>query len=174
MLLHRGPQTVEIDLNARKNPAVTAKLGGRVIWRGIRKDWDPWKIAIADVDGDGIQDLVVGLYMHTRHSPHRIHTLYVYGFDGTAIYPKWRGSRLARDFVDFFVAKSPKGNDILTLDRLLDGRFALSCYAWSGFGLTKEWESGHWKRARLLAIGRGFVTVVTEDGPVKFSLAGHS
>jgi len=173
VLLHHGPQVVDLDLNLKRRLTVTAKVHGKVIWRGIDRDWDPWRIAIADVDGDGIEDFVVGLYMHTRHSPRRIHTLYVFGFDGTAIYPKWRGSRLARDFVDFSIAKSTKGDDILTLDRLLDGRFALSCYAWSGFGLRKRWEHGSWKRAHLLASRDGFVTVVTEDGPVKFSIEGR-
>lgn len=79
---------------------------------------------------------------------------------------------MARDFDDFIVAKGKKGDKLMTLDRLLNGRFALSCYAWNGFGFSKEWERGAWKQARLQEGGAQSVTVVTEVGPVKFSTEG--
>jgi hypothetical protein len=170
--LHSGGRTVDLAIEGRKSLAVSARLGGKLIWRGIKRDWKPWSIRTADVDGDGNEEFIVALFKHTRHSPHRLHTLFVYGFDGTAVFPKWRGSRLARDFVDFVVAKAKKGDKILTLDRLLSGRFALSCYAWSGFGFRKEWERGAWKQARLQEGGRGSITVVTEGGRAKFSTEG--
>ncbi|MFI5386367.1 MAG: hypothetical protein ACHQ50_09625 [Fimbriimonadales bacterium] len=170
VLLHHGSQTVEVTLDPRHEPAVTAKLGGKVIWRGIHRDYKPWKIAVADVDGDRSEDFIVALFKHTRHSPHRLHTLFVFGFDGTTVYPKWRGSRLARDFVDFVFARGKNGDKLLTLDRLLDGRFALSCYRWSGFGFRKQWERGDWKQARLKAGVSDSMTVVTEGGSVKISI----
>jgi hypothetical protein len=170
--IHRGGNTVQITLDKTQDPAVTAKLKGKVIWRYIRRDWHPWKLVKADVDGDHNEDFIVALHKLTRHSPHRIHTLFVFGFDGAAIWPKWRGSRLARDFSDFVVAKGKNRDKILTLDRLLNGRFALSCYSWSGFGFRKEWERGAWKQARLQEGGPGSVTVITEGGRVKFSTEG--
>lgn len=172
LVLHHGSLTAEIEFDPRRSHAVTTKVKGKLIWQGVPSKWKPWKAAVADVDGDGNEDLLVGLWMHTRHSPHRIHTIYVYGFNGSEIVPKWRGSRLARDFIDFVVAKDKKGDKILTLDRLLDDRFALSCYAWSGFGFRKKWEHGAWKQARLQEGGPGSVTVVTEGGRVKFSTEG--
>jgi hypothetical protein len=79
---------------------------------------------------------------------------------------------MARDFVDFTVAIDPKGDKILTLDRLLDGRFALSCYTWSGFGFRKRWERGAWKEARIQKSERGTITIATERGPVNISTEG--
>ena len=169
MLLHHGQQILEITLNPKLKQSVSVSLHGKLIWQGIDRDWKPWKVAIGDVDGDQNEDLVVGLYKHTRHSPNRIHTVFVFGFDGTAIYPKWRGSRLARDFVDLVITKHQKGDKLLTLDRLLDGRFTLSCYAWSGFGFRKDWERGTWMVAHLKQTGPGTVTVVTEAGSVRFT-----
>lgn len=172
LLVHHGAHILELTLDPKGNPAVVGKLNGKAIWKHFPPDWGAWKIAVADVDGDHNEDFVVGLYKVTRHSPKPIHTLYVYGFNGASVYPKWRGSRMARDFVDFVVAKDKNGDKILTLDRLLDGRFTLSCYAWSGFGFRKEWEQGAWKKARLQEGKPGTITVVTEGGPVKFSTEG--
>lgn len=170
--LRRGSTTVQIKFDPSKAKTVTAIFKGRVIWQAIPQDWKAWKIAAADVDGDGKEELLIGLNKVTRHSPNRIHTIYVYGFDGAQMYPKWRGSRMARDFVDFSIAKNKKGDKIFTLDRLLDGRYALSCYTWSGFGFRKNWERGAWKQARLQEGGHGTITIVTEDGPVKISTEG--
>lgn len=168
MLLHHGQQALELNLNPKEKLAVSAKLNGKVIWRGIDRDWKPWKMAVADVDGDHNDDFIVALYKHTRHSKNRLHTIYVYGFDGAAVYPKWRGSRLSRDFVAFVTTRDKKGDKLLTLERLLDGRFTLSCYAWSGFGFRKDWERGSWKEARIKQDGPGGVSVVTESGLVRF------
>jgi hypothetical protein len=170
--LHRGAATVIVKLDPARAKTATAIYKGKIIWQAIPKDWKPWKIAVADVDGDKKDELLIGLYKVTRHSPNRIHTLYVYGFDGSKMIPRWRGSRLTRDFDDFSVAKAPKGDKILTLDRLLDGRFALSCYTWSGFGFRKNWERGAWKQARIQEGEQRTITIATEDGPVKISTEG--
>jgi hypothetical protein len=151
---------------------VRATQGGRTIWRGVRAEYHPWKLAKADVDGNRRDELIVGLYMRTRHDPKPLHTLFVYGCDGRSIYPMWRGSRLARDFVDFAVLRSAGRDNILTLDRLLDGQFALSRYDWTGFGFRKRWERGAWKRARLKQTSPTSLTVVTESGVVEFSAEG--
>ncbi|HVT11097.1 MAG TPA: hypothetical protein VHE55_02425 [Fimbriimonadaceae bacterium] len=172
LFVHHGAKVLELDLYQKKSPSVVAKLGGKTIWKHFPPSWGAWKIAVADVDGDHNEEFIVGLYRVSRHSPHPIHTLYVYGFDGASIYPRWRGSRMARDFVDFDVAKAKNGDKILTLDRLLDGRFTLSCYAWNGFGFRKEWEHGAWKKARLQEGKPGTITVVTEGGAVTFSTEG--
>lgn len=170
--LTRGTDRVEISIDLKQKHAVSAKLRGKVIWRAIPREWKPWKLALTDVDADGKQDFIVALRKVTRHAPMEIGNLYVYGFDGREIYPKWRGSRLGRDFVDFSVAKDKKGDKILTLDRLLDGRFTLSCYTWSGFGFRKRWEHGAWKQARLQEGAPNSITVLTENGPVHISTEG--
>jgi hypothetical protein len=165
-------QQLHIEIHPKQTPAVVAKVGNKVVWSGIDRDWKPWKTALGDVDGDKSTDFLIGLFKHTRHRPFRIHTIFVYTYEGGRVRPKWRGSRLARDFIDFTLHRSRGKDKLFTLDRLLGGRYTLSCYAWSGFGFRKEWERGAWRKARLQEGGANSITVVTEAGPVKISTEG--
>lgn len=120
-----------------------------------------------DVDHDGVDDFVVGLYKPNRLSKRAQHTVYVFGFDGSHIYPKWRGTTLGRDFVDFNAISTPKGDKLVTMDHLLDGYFALAQYEWNGFGFHKEWEKGHWARATMAA-SSGSIVVRSEEGVERY------
>lgn len=172
IVFHSHGRTIRVEIVANARQPVIAKVGNKVVWRAMRREWFPWKVLAADVDGDGNQDVLIGLKKLTRHAKHRIHTLYVYGFDGKAFFPKWRGSRLARDFTNFSVLKTDSRDMIVTLDRLLDGRYALSCYSWNGFGFWKKWERGEWKEARLQEAEQGTIAVIAEGKRFRYSTEG--
>jgi len=171
--IHRQKVVADVRLNKKRNPSVTVRLNDKVIWHDIPREWHPWKLAAIDVDGDGAEEFVVALAKFTRHSPHRLHTLFIYGFDGTHIYPKWRGSSMGRDFIDFAVVNSAQSQRLITLDHLLNGRFAVTCHVWKGFGFEKIWEHGDWKKARLEVRGNQ-IKVFTDDGPKLYAANGVS
>lgn len=173
VVIHRGAATVHIQMDARKEPSLSAFLSGKKIWSDIPKDWHPWKLLSLDVDNDNKEEFVVALHKLTRHLPHRLHTLFVFGFDGERIYPKWRGSSMGRDFEDFIVVHTTSGSKVVTLDRLLDGKYAVALHYWKGFGFLKEWEYGAWKSAKLLADRNGF-TVNGNGKQLRFTVQGDS
>ncbi len=169
--IQRGSIVADVKLNPNELRCVTVTVGAKVLWKDIPKDWHPWKLAVTDLNHDGKQELIVALFKLTRHSPSRLHTLFVYGFDGAKVFPKWRGSTLGRDFTDFAVLKSKKGDRIVTLDRLLDGRIAVTCRKWDGFGFRRVWERDSLMSAKLGATRQG-VEIETESGRREYNADG--
>lgn len=165
-------QTVEIKLDTSKDPSASASIGGQVVWRYIRKDWKPWQLVKADVDGDGKSDFIIALNKLTRHAKFRINTLFVFAFNGETVVPKWRGSSMGRDFLDFRVVAAKGGDRILTIDKLLDGNLALASHKWNGFGFQNEWEKGHWKFASFIQNKDGRIGLRTSQGKLTFAPDG--
>ena len=109
------------------------------IWSGVAQSLKPWRIRIGDVDGDGTDDLMVGVYKKAHFHPVMANRPFVYGWDGKAMYPKWLGSRLSRPFTDFVLADLGNGVRVVAVEKTKDRACELSVYRWDGFGLTGEW-----------------------------------
>lgn len=125
--------------------------GKRRAWSGVPKRWKPWKLALADVDGDGKQEIVLGVNKSTRYIKKPHNCLFVYGWDGRKVYPKWLSSSLSKPFTDFLFADLDKDGkaDLVALETRRDGRQCVVVYSWIGFGYGFEWQSGDWNFARL-------------------------
>jgi hypothetical protein len=94
-----------------------------------------WTAMAADLDGDGDDEVLLGIWSTThRHDepePHR--TVWVMKWDGRALVPSWRGSALSRPLLDARVtADRPALLD--ALERDFDGKCLRTTYHWLGFG----------------------------------------
>jgi hypothetical protein len=100
-----------------------------------------WWAAPADLDGDGVDEIVLGIWSRTqRHDepePHR--AIWVLSWDGRALVPLWRGSALARPLADALVADLDRDGraELLALERAGAG-CVLAAYAWNGFGFAGQ------------------------------------
>src|SRR5439155_17757802 len=94
--------------------------------------------------------------------------LFVYGFDGKTLTPRWLGSRLTHEFSDFAASDGL----VYALEARLDGRRCLGQYRWNGFGFDRVTESGNWKTAKLLSANSGGAIVIA-DGR-KTTIAPHN
>lgn len=145
-------QRESIRLDKESDPSLSILHGSKIMWRGVPARWKAWKLAVADVDGDGQREIIVGVYKATRYFPKPHNCLFIYGWDGQGARPKWLGSSLSRPFVDFaFVDTDRDGQqELAAIERKRDGRYCLAVYSWNGFGFTLDWQRGDWQEARLI------------------------
>jgi hypothetical protein len=165
-------RTERISLDKESASAsLSVRRGGRLLWQGVPARWKPWKLAVADVDGDGRGEIVVGVYKSTRFFPKPHNCLFIYSWDGRRAHPKWLGSSLSKPFVDFAFldANGKSAQELLSIETKRDGRQCLALYAWNGFGFTLEGQRGDWREAKLVETTRGRIIVEADGARIAFS-----
>jgi len=148
-------QKERVVFRAKVDGAISVFCRGRKIWQGVPKRWQAWKLVIADVDGDGKKEFLVGVNIKTRYFPQRHKSVFVLGWNGKFAYARWLGSHLSKPLVDFAAASldEHQGDELVTLEVTRDGCHCLVIYRWIGFGFTVIWQSQPFARARLLSQG---------------------
>jgi hypothetical protein len=154
-------RTERITINADNIQTLKISHGRKILWQGVPARWKPWKMEIADVDGDGRREIIVGVFKSTKFFPKPHNCLFVYGFSFKRAFPKWLGSALGRAFMDFtFIdLDGEKGDELIALETTLEGKTGLSQYKWNGFGFTLESRQGEWQTARILGETNGSVSI---------------
>jgi hypothetical protein len=143
-----------IDLNGDREQTLQIRRGEKLLWQGVPARWKPWKIEIADVDGDGRREIIVGVFKATKFFPKPHNCLFIYEFSGETAFPKWLGSSLSRPFTDFIFAdlnSEVAGDELVALETTLEGRKSLAVYHWNSFGYTLDWRRGEWRTAKILS-----------------------
>jgi hypothetical protein len=168
-------QVEQIIFRPQVNGSIAVLRNEKVIWRGVPKRWQAWKLVISDVDGDGKKEFLVGVNIRTRYFPKRHKSVFVLGWNGKFAYARWLGSHLSKPMVDFTSAEldDQAGAELVTLEITRDGRRCIVVYRWIGFGYIVIWQSQPFVNARLfqqgkrvgvkLSDGRSFV-IVRADG----------
>jgi hypothetical protein len=107
---------------------------GRVKWQQSRLN--PWKLQVADVDGDGEREIVVGVWKKSPYDRIMAKRVFVYGWNGRRLFPKWLGSRLSRRFIDFAVSELDRDGlcELLALEMGKFSKHRVSVYRWRSFG----------------------------------------
>jgi hypothetical protein len=153
-----------VVLDLRQKQVLSIWRGRTRLWRGMPQKWKPFNLTLADVDGDGSRDIILGVVKATRYFPKPHNCLYVYGWDGRQVFPKWRGSSLSRPFTDFRLADidNDREAELISLETMRDGTRRVAVYSWVGFGFGFDWQSRAWKSARLLGVEHGKIVVLAE------------
>jgi len=141
--LENDGQTEVLFLEPENTLTLTVYRNNEKLWEGIPKKWKPWKLETADVDGDGILDIILGVYKKTNFFSYPHNCLFVFGWNGKEVFPKWLGSRLSKPFVDFTFAETDekKGAELISIEKIDGKNYCIVVYMWCGFGFTGNWQS---------------------------------
>ncbi len=104
-------------------------------WPDYCPVYDPWKIALVDIDGDSIFEIVVSAYDKTSDKT-QISRLCIYGWGDDYIYAKWHSSPISMPFIDFaFSDIDDDGLDnLITLEKGKNDTRKVMIYQWVKFG----------------------------------------
>jgi len=107
VLVVSRPEGSTVRIYRVQNGAVAAAFAD------LRIEYPTRKAQIADVDGDSLAELVVSVSKKTRRDPTVRLRPFVYQWSGVSWVPKWLGSRLGYDLVDFTCVPAAGGDRLL-------------------------------------------------------------
>lgn len=116
-----------------------------------RKDYShlkPWKVSLGDVDGNGVDEISIGVYKESPLHPVMAKRPFIYSFIDGEIQPKWRGSRLSRPFMDynFYDIDGDGIDELISIEILKGGSNLINTYKWKGFGFEGFEESDDYEQ----------------------------
>jgi len=91
-----------------------------------------YQLDTVDIDHDGNTEILIGLIKPTTFDPVVKKRLFILRVDGTQLRPRWLGSKVCQELIDF---KSADNGMIQTLERTTKGNYAIGSYHWQSFGL---------------------------------------
>lgn len=105
-------------------------------WLDRDRGYNPWKIMTADIDGDSLPEICVGVYKRTRFPSGYTNRIFIYDWDGNYISPKWFGPKLLMPFVDFEFSDIDNDglDDLIALEIEKDSTKRIMTYQWLGLG----------------------------------------
>ncbi|NLC19189.1 MAG: hypothetical protein GX757_08250 [Clostridiales bacterium] len=117
--------------------------GWKRIYENDFADLKPWKITIADIDGDGMQEILTAVRKSTHYDSREGNRLFIFNFKNDLLVKKWTGSQIAGEWKQFYAGDflPMKGDELIFVQRLPDGRERLVIYYWFAFGFIMLAES---------------------------------
>lgn len=101
-----------------------------------------WKMEVGDVEGDGEDELALGVYKRSPHHQVMAKRVFLYNIVDGKLKPKFRASRLALPMDDFILHDIDKdGRDEVVSIEIKDKSYYIAAYHYKDFHLTRDYVS---------------------------------
>lgn len=113
----------------------TRRLHEKINWSEWEIDYPVYNIETGDVDGNGTDDILVGVIKKTKFDSVNRKRLFVFKLIDGLIRPLWLGSRMANPLEDFTFYKNKSGLPIVATIEHDGNKYLVAEYTWKSFGL---------------------------------------
>lgn len=127
---------VEISSNHYKLELTTNDSSGNLQKKSVVLPFPVYHFEIADMDNNGVNDILVGAIKSTRFDPVIRKRLFAYRIDQGYIRPLWLGTKVGRPLDNFKAVKQGEKTIIRTIEQDQNKKYYIGEYEWKGFGLS--------------------------------------
>ena len=127
----------------------------------------PWKIELADIDGDMEKEVLVAVKKTTPYDKVVKNRMFIFNFRDNVLVKKWTGSQIAGTWRDFHVAElvEASGEELIFLEQTEKGMERIKVYYWFDFGFFLLAESGEYTKVKELTVtGENKLQITLTDG----------
>lgn len=100
------------------------------------KNLMPWKVDVADIDGDNISEILIALRKTTPYDKEIKNRMFIFNYQDNILSRKWTGSRIAgiwREFYPMELLPTP-GQELVFIEQAKEDMEKISIYSWFDFG----------------------------------------
>jgi hypothetical protein len=139
--IKQGPYIVKVALNRLSDSA--SYLSAIRYEKSTLVDSSRWELPYpvyhfetGDIDGDGIDDIAVGVTKATRNDSIVRKRIFLFQLQEGNIIPLWLGSCVSQPLNDFALFRTSGHSNIRTIEQERNGSCLVAEYEWYGFGLS--------------------------------------
>lgn len=117
-------------------------------------DYKPWKIDIADIDGDDEEEILIAVRYATLFDKEIKNRMFIFNYIDGVLTKKWTGSQIAGTWREFYagdVFPAP-GCELIFIETVNEGGEQISIYSWFDFGFFMIAESEAYERIENINI----------------------
>ena len=105
------------------------------IYENDFKKLNPWKIATADIDGNGDIEILIAVKKSTHYDTEQKNRMFIFNFNGEVLYKKWTGSEISGRWRDFYTMDllPVLGSELFFLEEINE-KERVNIYYWFEFG----------------------------------------
>ena len=119
-------------------------------FQGLR----PWKITVADVDGDGVMEIITVVNKTTHYDKEIKNRLFLFNYENNTLVKKWTGSQIGGNWNQVYIGDlvSIPGEEIILVEETEQKLEKLGVYYWFDFGFLKLAESEEYQNIKEIVI----------------------
>lgn len=129
-------------------------------------DLKPWKIATADIDGDGQEEILTAVRKTTIYDQSEENRLFIFNYSNNILIKKWTGSKIAGRWRSFYAGEllPIPGCELIFIEKTENGKERLSIYYWFDFGFIMLAKSEEYENFSKLSILEENLIEIEYDG----------
>ncbi len=116
------------------------------------KNLMPWKVELADIDGDNIPEILIALQKTTPYDKEIKNRMFIFNYQDNILARKWTGSRIAGIWREFYPMEllSTPGQELVFIEQAGEDLEKISIYSWFDFGFFMLADSKAYPRIQSI------------------------